>query len=191
MRFLISTVAISAFVLCSACSGAQTSTTKAAGPAAQTLPKSAQCPVAKKIFKPTEKTDSSVHNGKTYYFCCPGCTKKFKADPAKYAQAPSAKPAAAAATKSQGCSGDCSKGKGCASCANPNAAASKSNGVKMMTAADLGDRMLAKTKCTVTGGDLEPTATTKVATYQGKTYYFCCPGCARKFATNPSKFVSN
>ncbi|RYG85683.1 MAG: YHS domain-containing protein [Alphaproteobacteria bacterium] len=28
---------------------------------------------------------SEVYNGKTYYFCCPGCVTKFKADPAKYA----------------------------------------------------------------------------------------------------------
>jgi YHS domain-containing protein len=27
----------------------------------------------------------SVYMGKTYYFCAPGCKKKFDTDPAKYA----------------------------------------------------------------------------------------------------------
>ena len=29
----------------------------------------------------------SEHKGKTYYFCAPGCKKKFDADPAKYVKA--------------------------------------------------------------------------------------------------------
>jgi YHS domain-containing protein len=28
---------------------------------------------------------TSNYKGKTYYFCAPGCKKKFDADPAKYA----------------------------------------------------------------------------------------------------------
>ena len=24
------------------------------------------------------------YNGKTYYFCCPGCVEQFKAEPTKY-----------------------------------------------------------------------------------------------------------
>lgn len=29
----------------------------------------------------------SDYKGKTYYFCAPGCKKKFDSDPAKYAKA--------------------------------------------------------------------------------------------------------
>jgi YHS domain-containing protein len=29
----------------------------------------------------------SEYKGKTYYFCAPGCKKKFDGDPAKYAKA--------------------------------------------------------------------------------------------------------
>ena len=32
----------------------------------------------------TADSPKADHNGKTYYFCCPGCDKKFKADPAKF-----------------------------------------------------------------------------------------------------------
>ncbi len=27
-------------------------------------------------------------------------------------------------------------------------------------------------------------------TYQGKTYYFCAPGCKKEFEANPQKYVS-
>ncbi len=35
----------------------------------------------------------------------------------------------------------------------------------------------------------EKTAPAK-AEYQGKTYYFCAPGCKREFEQNPGQFVS-
>jgi YHS domain-containing protein len=27
------------------------------------------------------------------------------------------------------------------------------------------------------------------ATHQGKTYYFCAPGCKKAFETNPDKYI--
>jgi YHS domain-containing protein len=44
----------------------------------------AKCPVSGEDFEVTASSPHSEHNGKTYYFCCPGCQKKFEADPAKY-----------------------------------------------------------------------------------------------------------
>lgn len=35
---------------------------------------------------PKKAAGTSQHNGKTYYFCSPGCKAKFDADPAKYAR---------------------------------------------------------------------------------------------------------
>ena len=35
---------------------------------------------------PARAAGSSVHAGKTYYFCSKGCKAKFEADPAKYAK---------------------------------------------------------------------------------------------------------
>ncbi|MBM4396420.1 MAG: YHS domain-containing protein [Deltaproteobacteria bacterium] len=35
-------------------------------------------------FKISEKTVTSDFEGRTYYFCCPGCKPKFDKDPAKY-----------------------------------------------------------------------------------------------------------
>ncbi len=42
------------------------------------------CPVTGKSFKKSETTESAEYNGKTYYFCCPGCKEKFEKDPGKY-----------------------------------------------------------------------------------------------------------
>lgn len=42
------------------------------------------CPVTGERFKVTEQTLTSEYEGKTYYFCCPGCKPKFDKAPAKY-----------------------------------------------------------------------------------------------------------
>jgi YHS domain-containing protein len=42
------------------------------------------CPVMGSRFKPDKNTKSYEYKGKVYYFCCPGCVDKFKAEPKKY-----------------------------------------------------------------------------------------------------------
>ncbi|MBP1609687.1 MAG: copper/silver-translocating P-type ATPase, partial [Acidobacteria bacterium] len=41
-------------------------------------------PVCKMQFPPERAVGSCVYDGKTYYFCNPGCLEKFTADPQKY-----------------------------------------------------------------------------------------------------------
>lgn len=48
-----------------------------------------------------------------------------------------------------------------------------------------------KSRCTVTGEDLEVNEDTPHAEYKGKTYYFCCPGCKKKFEANPEQFIKS
>ena len=43
-----------------------------------------KCPISGEEFVVTKDSPHAEHNGKTYYFCCPGCEKKFESDPAKY-----------------------------------------------------------------------------------------------------------
>lgn len=43
-----------------------------------------KCPISGEEFVVTADSPHAEHDGKTYYFCCPGCEKKFKSDPAKY-----------------------------------------------------------------------------------------------------------
>ena len=43
-----------------------------------------KCPVGGDEFVVTDTTPKADYEGKTYYFCCPPCAGKFKADPKKY-----------------------------------------------------------------------------------------------------------
>lgn len=43
-----------------------------------------KCLVSDEIFTVEETSPKVEYEGKTYYLCCPGCAKKFQADPAKY-----------------------------------------------------------------------------------------------------------
>jgi len=42
------------------------------------------CPVSKQAFVVTDGSPKVELDGKTYYFCCPGCEERFKANPRKY-----------------------------------------------------------------------------------------------------------
>ena len=48
-------------------------------------------PVCGMDVDPQNARHTTVHEGKTYYFCAPGCKKAFEDDPAKYLD-PSYKP---------------------------------------------------------------------------------------------------
>lgn len=43
-----------------------------------------KCPVSGEEFTVEATSQKVEHEGKTYYFCCGGCKKKFEAEPAKY-----------------------------------------------------------------------------------------------------------
>ena len=51
--------------------------------------------------------------------------------------------------------------------------------------ARIGDR----TTCPVSGEEFIVSATSPQAEYLGKTYYFCCPDCAKKFEAEPARFL--
>lgn len=42
------------------------------------------CPVSGEEFVVEATSPKVEHEGKTYFFCCSGCQKKFESDPAKY-----------------------------------------------------------------------------------------------------------
>jgi Cu+-exporting ATPase len=46
------------------------------------------CPVSGEEFVVAADSPRAELDGKTYYFCCAGCVKKFQADPKKYAARP-------------------------------------------------------------------------------------------------------
>ena len=44
----------------------------------------AKCPVSGEEFIVDATSPKTEHDGKTYFFCCSGCKKKFEAEPAKF-----------------------------------------------------------------------------------------------------------
>ena len=42
----------------------------------------------------------------------------------------------------------------------------------------------------VCGMDVDPDSAAGKSEYEGKTYYFCSPGCKKQFDDNPEKFVT-
>jgi P-type Cu+ transporter len=124
------------------------------------------CPVTGENADPEV---SYAYNGKTYYFCCNGCVKKFKADPAKYIKASEAK-------KFDACT--------------DHAAAAKIDDSKPVinTGKDMSAKIV-NTTCPVMGEEVDKAVTT--VSYKGNVYGFCCKACIKKFAANPDKYLKN
>lgn len=99
----------------------------------------------------TADTATAEYNGGTYYFCCDGCAKKFLADPEKYL-----------------------------------AAAHKPGSQPTTAAADVlpndGTRQVGDvTNCPVSGDTFTVEADSPKLVKNGKTIWFCCPGCVDKY----------
>jgi len=47
-----------------------------------------------------------------------------------------------------------------------------------------------KVKDLVCGMMIDPKTAAATRVYEGTTYYFCAPGCAKAFEANPKKYVS-
>ena len=45
-------------------------------------------------------------------------------------------------------------------------------------------------KDVVCGMQVDPKKAACQSEYQGKTYYFCAPGCKKKFDANPQQFIA-
>ena len=106
---------------------------------------------------------TAEYNGKTYYFCCPGCVTKFKADPEKYLKNPGSAPMAPP------------KGSG------------------MVMLGSIGTVKSATPKQTVVDPVCGMTIDSQTAAgkydYQGQTYYFCNPTCETKFKADPERHL--
>lgn len=65
------------------------------------------------------------------------------------------------------------------------ASSSSATGLKAAGEAAIGDR----TRCPTSGEEFVVTADSPKVEYKGKTYYFCCGGCDKKFASDPEKYI--
>jgi YHS domain-containing protein len=58
-------------------------------------------------------------------------------------------------------------------------------GAKAPGTAQVGD----KSVCIVSGEEITVAADSPKVEHEGKTYYFCCSGCAKKFQADPKKYL--
>ncbi|APR81769.1 Hypothetical protein A7982_07118 [Minicystis rosea] len=73
----------------------------------------------------------------------------------------------------------------CGGAAPQGATAAAAAGLKAPGTAQVGD----KTICPVSGEDFTVAADSPKVELEGKTYYFCCSGCAKKFQADPKKYL--
>jgi Cu+-exporting ATPase len=131
-------------------------------------PALAKDPVCGMSVDPAQAKATVEHQGRTYYFCCPGCARKFTAEPQKYLQNPAGlvslgAPAAATAAKASGL----------VSIGGPKPAP-----------------VAAPERDPVCGMMVDPAHAAGKAEYQGKSYYFCNPRCEQRFRAEPEKFLA-
>ena len=155
---------------------------------AQTMPtktvpaKVVYCAVTgEKIGDAKDAKATRVVNGKTYYTCCPGCAPKFDAAPAKYTKIADLR------ENKRGLEAKLAK-------VTADLKAAESGKTKFPPTAPKKVTTAAKPAvlhCAVTGEEI---ASIKDAfgseEYNGKTYYFCCAGCAPMFKANPAKYAA-
>lgn len=73
----------------------------------------------------------------------------------------------------------------CGGATPQSATPAAASGAKAPGSAQVGD----KTTCPVSGEEFTVSATSPKVEVDGKTYYFCCSGCAQKFQADPKKYV--
>ncbi len=112
------------------------------------------------VFTIDADTVAVKHEGGTYYLCCDGCVKKFRAEPAAFI-AKAKEPMTQATT-------------------NP-ADVLPNDGTRKIGEV---------TKCAVSGEVFTVAEDSPKAEYNGGTYYFCCGGCVDKFKAEPTKFTA-
>lgn len=157
-------------------------------------PTEAKCPV---MGEPVNLAVSTPTDNGPVYFCCKGCIKKFKADAGKYAKQVASQRKALAKRERVQVSCPISgnpvdakvfvehDGKKVYFCCEDCTSKFKVEPAKYKSA--LANAYTYQTKCPVMGGPIDPKSYTELAT--GERVYYCCPGCDKKFLSEPAKYV--
>lgn len=167
------------------------------GPQAKHVSKDAELPLCPVMGDPVDFNVKVDTDNGPIYFCCQSCVKKFKKNPAKYAdkvavqrEALKHRPRVQVSCPLTGKPIDktmfTEKGGEkvyfcCAGCKgkyekNPSKFAGK-----------VAASYTYQTRCPVTGDEIDPTVYTDLST--GQRIYFCCNGCEGKLLANPEKYA--
>jgi P-type Cu+ transporter len=131
---------------------------------------------------PSRAVAQVEHDGKTYYFCCPGCARKFQETPAKYLSGEGT--AKGPQLVSIG-------GPGLASIRPAGGAAKGPTGSSLTVPAAAKAAAEAPAVDPVCGMQVDPARAAGKAEHDGRTYYFCSQRCEQKFRQNPEQYIKN
>ncbi len=152
---------------------------KTVAPAAA-KPAPAHCAITDEVISDPAGSLKTTFNGKTYYFCCGGCPAEFAKNPAKNARVADLHDDIRAAEKKL------------ADLKAALADAQKEDAPKKSAVAAPAAVASTAVYCAVTDEMFASPALAKAtALYNGKTYYFCCPGCKTKFDKDPATVAKN
>lgn len=115
--------------------------------------------------------------GKAIYICCPGCAKKIAADPQQYLNVLANQGVSAPVIQQQTGTSFVPKGT-----------EQVRAGVYKVTAADA-PFVAAQKRCPVMDEPLDAMGGPYKVDAAGKAIYICCPGCAKKIAAEPQKYL--
>ena len=152
------------------------------------------CPV---MDEPIDISMRTATDDGPVFFCCGGCIEKYEAKPEKYAEKVAAQRKALkdrakvqvtcpvsgkSADKEFSIEHD---GEKVYFCCSKCPALFESDPAKYKS--KLANAYTYQTTCPVSGEEIDPGASTALAT--GQTIYFCCPKCSKKFDSEPASFV--
>ena len=152
------------------------------------------CPV---MGEPINFSISVATDDGPVFMCCPGCIKKYEAYPSKYSvkvaaqrKALAGRPKVQVKCPVSGNPADADLfievgGKKVNFCCMGCSGKYKKNPAAFKTA--LANSYTYQTKCPVMDEEIDSLVSTTLAS--GKTVYFCCKGCDKKFAKNPTKYA--
>ena len=132
-------------------------------------------PVCRMKVDPDRAKAKAEHQGKPYYFCCPGCAQKFQADPQRYL-APKAAPDRGLVRLGSAAKPDSA----------PLGGASHSNLVSLGTVTSTP----APERDPVCGMSVNPATAKHKLERGGRTIYFCSASCQQKFQAEPDKYLA-
>ena len=177
------------YVCCSGCAGAvkaepakyaagrpEITVTSATESDAALIKRQAKCPVMDESLGSMGQPVKVMVGDKPIFLCCKGCIKKIKAEPAKYlAMVYGNQPPAQAVTK--------------AASIVPSGSEEVRAGVFKVSAEDA-PFIAAQKSCPVMDEPLDAMGGPYKVNAAGKAIYICCPGCAKKIAAEPQKYLN-
>jgi Cu+-exporting ATPase len=138
-------------------------------------------PVCGMTVDPAHAAATAEHERELYHFCSRSCAEKFQRDPKKYLASQSTQNRRITATanleanKSAGVTGMVQIG---APPATPGSATVQIGAPPKIE------------KDVVCGMNVDAAKAAAIVVHDGKTYYFCCKGCAEKFKADPKKYLA-